>query len=170
MVRVTEYLTDKEKSDRPFYTPKTYVVGWRSFRENFIPTSLTLGDSVLGVSMGKVVGEWIVDSYVEEIGAWRCKKVNSVGNDDAWLDADNAEIAVNGLVPCITPPYSYPIEFYYNNVSIVEKKMNMEIRAAVLKSVDEIRSIVLSTPIGRHTPYWRRIQETIETAKNGLDI
>ena len=154
--------------DRPFYVPKTYCTTLDYFCRNFIPEKISAGDSILGISMGKVIGEWVVDKYDEENGCWQCKKVNDAdGRADVYLFDD---IASDGEVPCVKSPYDYSIYFYYNNVSLVERKMNMEIRERILSVLDEVRGQIFSIPLGSRTVAWRRIQETIELAKAGLDV
>lgn len=156
------------QKDRPFYVPKTYCANLDYFCYYFIPEKIAAGNSILGISMGKVIGEWVVDKYDEENGCWRCKKINdSEGKADVYLFG---EIASDGAVPCVKSPYDYPIYFYYNNVPLVERKMNMEIRERILSVLDEVRGQILSSPIGKRTVTWRRMQEVVESMKNGLEI
>lgn len=154
--------------DRPFYTPKTYCVAFSYFCHYFIPEKISAGDSILGISMDRVIGEWVVDKYDEETGHWRCKKINDAeGKADVCIFGD---IASDGAVPCIKTPYDYPVYFYYNNIPLIERKMNMEIRERILSVLDEVRGKILSVPMGRRTVAWRRMQEIVENMKSGLEI
>lgn len=161
-------LKEVSQKDRPFHTPKTYCTTLDYFCYHFIPEKISAGDSILGISMDRVIGEWVVDKYDEETGHWRCKKINDAeGKADVYIFGD---IASDGAVPCIKAPYDYPVYFYYNNIPLIERKMNMEIRERILSVLDEVRGKILSVPMGRRTVAWRRMQEIVENMKSGLEI